>query len=155
MSNRHDRSEINSLVKDGDHRVLSIWAAECAERVLPIFEAMSDNKSPRAAIAALREFVATGCFSMKIIRKVSLAAHAAARSVPEGPARFAARAAGQAVATAHVPRHSRAAAFYAVKAILEEDGKAAAEREEEWQHCRLIELTNECDNDEKIRLFRR
>lgn len=51
---------------------------------------------------------------MKEIRAASLGAHAAARAVG-GKARFAARAAGQAVATAHVTQHALGAAYYALK----------------------------------------
>lgn len=148
---------IASLAKDNDHRALAIWAAECAERVLPLFEAeRPHDRRPRAAIEALREFIATGRFSMKVVREASLSAHAAARAVPDGPARYAARAAGQAVATAHVPAHSRAAALYAAKAIraLEPDDKAKVDREREWQYRRLVQLTAERGDAEVVRLFR-
>ncbi len=69
----------------------------------------------------------------------SLAAHAAVRDAEEGSAaRFAAWAAVQAVATAHVPQHAYGAAWYALKAV------AAAEpadviRERKWQVGRLPE----------------
>ena len=148
---------IASLAKDNDHRALAIWAAECAERVLPLFEAeRPHDRRPRAAIEALREFIATGRFSMKVVREASLSAHAAARAVPDGPARYAARAAGQAVATAHVPAHSRAAALYAAKAIgALEPENGAVENEREWQCRRLAELTTKRGDAEAVRLFRR
>jgi len=48
--------------------------------------------------------MSTGRFKMAIIRKASLGAHAAARKAGEySSARFAARAAGQAVATVTFP----------------------------------------------------
>ncbi len=93
------------LTKD-DHKALALWAANCAEHVLPFFEEKyPDDTRPRDAIHTLQEWVKTGKFSMPVIRGASLAAHAAARDVKEedNAARFAARAAGQAVATAHVP----------------------------------------------------
>jgi hypothetical protein len=63
---------------------------------------------------------------------------AAAREAKENDAAcFAARAAGQAVATAHVPQHAYGAAYYALKAIVAAGGDAAGERE--WQAERLPE----------------
>ena len=73
------------------------------------------------------------------IRGASLAAHAAARDAEEGSAaRFAARAAGQAVATAHVPQHAYGAAYYALKAVAAANPADVA-REREWQAARLPE----------------
>ena len=87
---------------------MATWAAECAERVLPFFEkAYPKDDRPRKAIEACRTWVRTGVFKMAEIRGASLGAHAAARAAKENhAAHFAARAAGQAVATAHVPQHA-------------------------------------------------
>lgn len=84
-------------------------------------------------------------FKMAVIRKASLDSHAAAREVGEdNAARSAARAAGQAVATAHVPTHAIGAAIYALQAIYratDAAGAAAAVAEErDWQVQRLLEL---------------
>nr|WP_246269882.1 hypothetical protein [Methanofollis tationis] len=69
---------------------------------------------------------------MAEIRGASLAAHAAAREAKDNEAAcFAARAAGQAVATAHVPQHAYGAAYYALKAVAAAGGDVAGERE--WQ----------------------
>lgn len=102
-----------------DQISLAIWAADCAERVLPFFEkAYLKDDRPREAIEACRTWVCTGVFKMADIRKAALAAHAAAREAKENkPACFAARAAGQAVATAHVPQHAFGAAYYALKVV--------------------------------------
>nr|WP_230742380.1 hypothetical protein [Methanocella sp. CWC-04] len=82
---------------------------------------------------------------MSDIRKASLTAHAAAREVGEdNAARSAARAAGQAVATAHVPTHSIGAANYALQAIHRAasplDADAAVAKEREWQYQHLLRL---------------
>jgi hypothetical protein len=102
-----------------DQRSLAIWAADCAERVLPFFEkAYPKDDRPRKAIEACRTWVRTGVFKMADIRKAALEAHAAAREAKENDAAcFAARAAGQAVATAHVPQHAFGAAYYALKIV--------------------------------------
>jgi len=59
---------------------------------------------------------------MHTVRKLSLSAHAAARAAKTEAAGFAARAAGHAVATWHVPTHALGAPLYAEKA------RAAARR---------------------------
>ncbi len=125
-----------------DQRSLAIWAADCAERVLPFFEkAYPNDDRPRKAIETCRTWVQTGVFKMADIRKASLAAHAAAREAKENDtACFVARAAGQAVATAHVPQHAFGAAYYALKAVVEADPADAEVKiaeERDWQSLHL------------------
>jgi hypothetical protein len=84
-------------------------------------------------------------FRLSDVRKASLEAHAAARQVEDDDAaRSAARAAGHAVATAHVPRHAIGAAIYAATAVRDAaeaaDADAAVSRERDWQHHHLLEL---------------
>jgi hypothetical protein len=102
-----------------DQIALAIWAVDCAERVLRLFEeSYPEDDSPRKAIETCKVWIRTGEFKMSVIRGASLNAHAAARKVKEnGAAFFAARAAGQAVATAHVTQHAFGASYYALKAI--------------------------------------
>jgi hypothetical protein len=129
-----------------DHRTLAIWAADCAERTLHYFEEQApEDGRPREAIEELREWVQTGVFRMAEVRKASLSAHAAARGMREyDPARSAARAAGHAMATAHVPSHAIAAAIYAATAILDDRARSvteeAAVQERTWQYHHLLKL---------------
>lgn len=120
-----------------DQRLLAIWAADCAERVLPFFEkAYPKDDRPRKAIEACRTWVRTGVFKMAEIRKASLSAHAAAREAKENNAAcFAAHAAGQAVATAHVPQHAFGPAYYALKiaAVNSANAKIKIAKELKWQ----------------------
>lgn len=111
---------IVELVRKTDHKILAVWAIDCAERVLPNFEKKyPQDKRPRQAIETLQTWIKTGVFRMTVIRKASLDAHTAAREVGEdNAARSAARAAGQAVATAHVAAHAMGAAIYALQAIF-------------------------------------
>jgi hypothetical protein len=64
----------------------------------------------------------------------------------DNAARSAARAAGQAVATAHVPTHSVGAANYALQATHRasnsSDADAATAKERVWQYQHLLELRN-------------
>lgn len=139
-------SRLADLVTQTDHKTLAAWAIDCAERVLPYFEDQYPQDSrPRDAINALQQWLRTGVFEMAVIRKASLDAHAAAREVGEdSPARSAARAAGQAVATAHVRTHAGGAAIYALQAIHRvssaDEVVAALAREREWQYQQLLKL---------------
>lgn len=82
-------------------RAIGGWAADCAERALPVFErhAASDTR-PRAAIEGIREFAGGGKRAARL-RSLALAAHAAAREVGDPAAAAAARAAGHAAASAY------------------------------------------------------
>jgi hypothetical protein len=126
-----------------DHRSLVLWAADCAEHVLPYFEEnYSEDDRPRKAIEAARAWV-RGEIAMSKARDAAFAAHAAARDADHAAARAAARAAGHAVATAHVADHAGHAAAYAVNAataaaIPTAAGTASA-TERDWQCRRLPE----------------
>ena len=134
-----------------DQKTLALWAIDCAKRVLPYFEEkFPEDPRPRNALETLQTWITTGAFSMAVIRKASLDAHAAARDVGEdNPARSAARSAGQAVATAHVPAHAIGAAIYALQAIhratnaSDADADAAVAKERDWQYEHLLWLREE------------
>jgi hypothetical protein len=131
-----------------DQRLMAAWAAACAERVLACFEeAYPKDDRPRRAIETCRKWVRTGVFRMAEIRGTSLAAHAAARDAKENQAAcFAAHAAGQAVATAHVAQHAYGGAYYALKAIAAidpTDAEVKITRERRWQSRHLPESLRE------------
>ena len=136
--------EMVELVSKTNHKILARWAIDCAERVMPYFEqTYPQDQRPRQAIETLKTWIDTGVFKMAVIRKASLDSHAAARDVGEdSPARSAAHAAGQAVATAHVPRHAYGPAIYAQQAIYRAtNSMEAAERERNWQYQHLLHLS--------------
>lgn len=119
------------------HRALALWAANCAERALPIFvEQRPQDDRPRAAIEALRSWE-RGELPMPACRTAAFAAHAAARDATAAggaAAVAAARSAGQACAVAHMFDHSPHAATYAAKAIgLRGGGKSDRDTERTWQ----------------------
>ena len=116
------------------HRLLASWAADCAEHVLPLFEAKSKNLQPRQAIATARAW-ARGEVTVGAAQKAAVAAHAAARAVKDPAAVAAARAAGHAVATAHMAEHSLGPIIYAAKAVRAAGGSISGERA--WQMKRL------------------
>ncbi|MCU0281028.1 MAG: hypothetical protein MUE66_04200 [Acidimicrobiia bacterium] len=125
----------SSTLTEADRRILAVWAADCAERVLRRFESQApDDTRPRDAIDGLRAF-GRGEEQIGVVRALSAGAHAAAREVGEPVAVAAARAAGQAAATAHMAAHARGAAAYAAKAggLAAPHDSAAAAREIRWQ----------------------
>ncbi len=109
------------------HYALTLWAAACAEHVLPVFEQdYPEDNRPRQAVEAARAWV-RGELKMNDARKFAFAAHAAAREAINPNAIAAARAAGHAAATTHVAGHSQYAARYAQKATEN------PEVEKDWQ----------------------
>lgn len=100
-----------------ERRALALWAADCAEHVLPNFEEKCPQDGrPRKAIEAARAW-ARGELPVSAARKAAFAAHAAARDTDNAAARAAARAAGHAAATAHVAGHARHAAGYSIRSL--------------------------------------
>jgi hypothetical protein len=103
-----------------EHKLLAFKVARQAEKVLPFFEKVHPkDKRPRLAIEAIRAWGQGKIeLGMASVRKFSLDAHAAARAAKTDAARLAARAAGQAVATWHVPNHGLAVPWYTKKAMM-------------------------------------
>jgi hypothetical protein len=143
---RFKDQRVVEIVREVDPKTLAVWANDCAERVLPYFEEKyPQDHRPLNALMALQTWINTGVFKMAVIRKASLDSHAAAREVGEdNPARSAARAAGQAVATAHVPTHAVGSAIYALQAISRavdsSEVDVALVKEQDWQYRHLLEL---------------
>ena len=123
-------------LEDADHRRLAIWAAECAEHVVPLFEEeRPQDGRPRHAIALGRAW-ARGEIPWAEARTAAGHANAAARDL-RGAARDAAYAAAQAAAVGHVAAHELGAAAYAIRAVraaasddeLEAAGRAECRRQ--------------------------
>ncbi len=126
-------------VSEQDHKLLALWAADCAGHVLAYFqEKHPQDDRPRNAIETARAW-ARGEITISEARTAALAAHAAARGADDAAACAAARSAGHAAATAHVAAHASAAVAYAVKAVDAANGTASAAKEREWQRKRIPE----------------
>jgi hypothetical protein len=123
-------------------RLVSLWAAGCAERVLPLFEAkaLADTR-PREAIEAIREFARGGKRTARL-RSLAMAAHAAAREINNPAATAAARAAGVAAATAYThplatvdqAKHVLGSAVYGAlaRSLAANDDPRAGDEEIRW-----------------------
>jgi hypothetical protein len=127
-------------LEDSQHRLLAAWAADCAEHVLDYFRLQHPGDDrPQRAIEQARAW-SRGEISMTQAREAAYAAHDAAK-IATGAARESARAAGHAVATAHMADHELGAAAYAIRAVraasspnMRED---AGRIECQWQRERL------------------
>lgn len=125
---------------DEDHHLLALWAALCAEHVLPLFEAVvPDDLRPRQAIEHARAWARGEC-TMKAARVAAGASNNAARPL-QGAPRHAAHAAAQASVVAHVAAHELGASAYAIKAArdaaLASEAESARRRELAWQRAQL------------------
>lgn len=106
-------------LQDADHRLLAVWAAECAQHVLHFFEQVQPGDDrPRRAIEQTRGWV-RGEITMTQART----------------------AAGQAAAVAHVAAHELGAAAYAIRAARaaapEDERMEAGRLECQWQRAQL------------------
>jgi hypothetical protein len=142
-------------LQDSDHQLLAVWAADCAQHVLHLFEEMQPNDDrPRRAIALARAWT-RGEITMSQSRAAGGHAMAAAREL-SGAARDAAYAAGQAAVVAHVAAHELGAAAYAIKAAraaaLDGQAEEAGRLECEWQRAQLpSEIWDLVLDDQKLR----
>ncbi|WP_367997123.1 putative immunity protein [Microbacterium paraoxydans] len=124
---------------EADRRIVAVWAADCAERVLPLFESEApDDDRARDAIARTRAFARGELTAAGEIRRRFVAGRAARSAVtPAGTA--AARSAAQAAGVAHMGAHALGAAAYAARAVElarpdDPDSRAAEVR---WQLAHL------------------
>ncbi len=139
-------------LQDSDHHLLALWAATCAEHVLPLFESVQpDDPRPRQAIEAARAWT-RGELEMMETRAQGGHAMGAARDL-SGAARFAAYAAGQAAVVAHVAAHELGAAAYAIKAVQavapKGESESAGRRECQWQREQLPDAIRELVLDDQ------
>ena len=130
--------QINELISKCEHKILAIWACDCAEHVIEIFEKeYPQDKRPRQAIDACRAWI-NDEITMWNARKFSFPAHASAREADSKGTCAVARACGHAIGTAHVPTHALHCATYSAKAVGYVNGDV--NREREWQYNHLVKL---------------
>jgi len=139
-------------LQDSDHHLLAVWAADCAQHVLHLFEEMQPNDDrPRRAIDLTRAWT-RGEITMSQSRAAGGHAMAAAREL-SGDARYAAYAAGQAAVVAHVAAHELGAAAYAIKAVQaaapKGESESAGRRECQWQREQLPEAIRDLVLDDQ------
>lgn len=123
-------------LSESDRRLVAAWAADCAGRVLPLFEREApDDERPRDAIARARAYARGELDSAGEIRRRFVAGRAAG-SVTSLAAIAAARSAAQTSGVAHMGAHALGAAAYAVKAVSI-DRTDDVDAEIDWQVQRM------------------
>ena len=137
---------------DDTHRLLAVWAADCAGHVLELFEReRPDDDRLRRAIELGRAWV-RGEVTMTVARTAAGHANGAARDLRGAP-RFAAYAAAQAANVAHVAAHDLGAAAYAIKAVQaaaqKGEGERAGHLECRWQRRQLPDAIRELVLDDQ------
>jgi hypothetical protein len=131
-----------STLSEEDRKALGFWVADCAERVLPLFEAKAPaDTRPRNAIEGIRVF-ARGGKRTRHLRSQAQAALTAAREARDPAAAAAARAAGLAAAFAYIharvtldqAKHALGPAAYAARAreLAADNGSSVGEEEVRW-----------------------
>jgi hypothetical protein len=120
---------------EADRRLVAAWAADCAARVLPLFEAAAPGDDrPRALIERARAYARGELSTGNEIRR-RFVGGIGAGDVQDPAAVAAARSAGQAVAVCHMGAHALGAAAYAAKAagLANSGSRDAAVDEVRWQ----------------------
>ena len=121
-------------LSEADRRLVAAWAADCAERVLGVFEAEAPHDDrPRSLIARARAFARGEADTAEAIRRRFVGGVGVGEVTAAAAA--AARAAGQAVAVCHMGAHALGAAAYAVRAVglSNPDRPGAVGDEIRWQ----------------------
>ena len=120
-------------LSESDRRVVAAWAADCAERVLPLFEAEAPHDDrARDGIRRARAFARGELDAAGEIRRRFVAGRSSqSATTPAGKA--AAWAAGQAAGVAHMGAHALGAAAFAAKAAGLADPRRGGAVELDWQ----------------------
>ena len=121
-------------LSEADRRLVAKWAADCAERVLPLFEREApDDLRPRDGIERTRAFSRGELDAAGEIRRRFVAGRAAHNVSPTATA--AAKSAAQAAGVAHMGAHALGAAAYAAKAagLASPERPDAGQDEVHWQ----------------------
>ncbi|MDD2217215.1 MAG: hypothetical protein PHX63_02135 [Eubacteriales bacterium] len=148
---KHDDEllDIIKLVKQysNEHKILALWAIDCLNRVLPLFEVKYPNETTlKTAIGTLQKWI-NDEIKMWDARKYTYTVLALAKTIEkeDKPYSQIVRSTAHCLATCHVPTHSEGTAMYVVSAIkLINKGKSDVislmEDERKWQINHLKEL---------------
>lgn len=106
------------LTEKQNHRTLIMWALDCAQEPLTLFEAKYPNdRRPRKALE-LCEAWARGIIKMPEAKRAILGAHAVAKEIDDKEYIAISHAIGHAGATVHVGTHALGLVFYELTALV-------------------------------------
>ncbi|MFA5528045.1 MAG: putative immunity protein [Peptostreptococcales bacterium] len=148
---KHD-DELLDIIKpvkqySNEHKILALWAINCLNRILPLFEVKYPNEIIlKTAVGTLQKWI-NGEIKMWDARKYTYTVLALAKTMEkeDKPYSQIVRATSHCLATCHVPTHSEGTAMYVISAIkLLNKGKGDVvvlmENERVWQINHLKEL---------------
>jgi len=114
--------ELISLIEKQKHRTLVMWALDCAQEPLKLFESKyPDEIRPRRALE-LCEAWARGAIKMPEAKKAILDAHAVAKEIDDIECIALVHAIGHAGASVHTETHALGLVFYELTAIVRSIG---------------------------------
>lgn len=112
-----------NLIQLQNHRVLVMWALDCAKLTLEQFEAKyPDERRPRTCLE-LCEAWARGKIKMPIAKRAILDSHAVAKEIVDREYGALCHAIGHAGATVHVETHALGLSIYELTAVVLNCGK--------------------------------
>ena len=110
--------ELIKLIQLQNHRILVMWALDCAKLPLEQFEAKyPDERRPRTCLE-LCEAWARGKIKMPMAKRAILDSHAAAKKIDDSEYAALCHAIGHAGATVHVETHALGLPVYELTAIV-------------------------------------
>lgn len=115
--------ELITLIEMQKHRTLVMWALDCANTTLELFESKyPDEHRPRMALELCEEW-SKGLIKMPAAKRAILDAHAVAKEISDEEFGALAHAIGHAGATVHVETHALGLVMYELTAIVLNYGK--------------------------------
>ena len=146
---------LRRLISEQKHHVLILWALECSEFFLNMFEKKIPNDNrPRIAIKKARTW-AEGNIKMPEAKAAILDCHNAARDASNYPnIEAAARAIGHACATVHVETHAIGLVIYGLTSLVYNNEEHIIEQYLDYFYDRLLyHQDNSSINDMKWATF--
>jgi hypothetical protein len=119
--------ELSKQIHLQNHRVLVMWAFDCAKLTLRHFETKyPDERRPRTCLE-LSESWARGKIKMPVAKRAILDSHSVAKEIDEAQYGALCHAIGHAGATVHVGTHAIGLPIYELTAIVLKYGKEGYE----------------------------
>lgn len=114
--------DLNMLFEPQCHRVMALWAFDCAyESITRLEEKYPEEKRPREALAAAKDW-ASGNIKMRIAQRKILDCHAFAKEIDNPEDIAICHSIGQACAVVHTAGHAIGYPIYDLTAMIHKYG---------------------------------
>ena len=136
---RFKAERLGGLMKPNEHLLLMCWAIQCIEHIYPLLN-FEISKQIEKSLYVGKQWT-LGNASVKDARNEAIAMNELAKTTTNLTHKYAIKAAGHAVATAHMADHALVASKYALKVF--ENNPKSKQIESNWQVEQLpIEIRN-------------